>query len=386
MKSHGSEHSWEADCCVLGMAASGPLLEERLVKLQRAPNWSRRKLLGAGVTLLALTPLALVPWRVGAQEAGPAGTPLSQQWEDLLLLEAARYLRLTSGQLQQIRPIARVTDERLRKLQDQESKTQATLQRITDRQRAALLAGRTVSLDEQANALLLEKGLRPARERAALEIATYAAPRLARLLSPEQIARAFLLTNGEMPANVAKRPALLDPQSGFVLTSVEQSTARAAAVRRVLSRNYPPAVADALSRPATNGFILFDGDQKLLASTLTERRITRDYPVYGEQLAPAGAAVANELTLTYSPLRPTPPTGVDKAVFETAQRAAARLEKFPALADELVSRGTPADHVDAVTHLARRLFTSPRWKPVVEERLQRGGIVIEEDAVAPEPG
>jgi len=378
------ERHWEADCFALEMAASGPQLEARLVKLHRAPKWSRRKLLTAGAALVGLAPLTLVPWRVGAQEAEAEGRSLPQQWEDLLLLEAARYLRLTSGQFQQIRSIVRVTDDRLHKLQDQEAKTQATLQRITDRQRAALLAGKTVSLDEQANALLLEKGLRPARERATQEITEYAAPRLARLLTPDQIARAFLLTNGEMPATVARRPALLDPQSGFVLRGPEQAAMRAAAARRVLAHYYPPAVVEALGQTISHEVILADPDQIKL-SRFSRLLIVDEAPV-DLPLSPDTSAAQPKLALSFSRPRYEPPAGVDKALFDAAQREYMRLEKLPVLADELTAKGTPADRAEALSHTARRLFTSPRWKAMVDERLQRGGIVAEDEAAPGAPG
>jgi hypothetical protein len=370
MKSTWPEEPWEAHSFALGMSAAGQPLEERLTMLGRRNGWSRRKLLGAGLLLAAAAPLALVPWQVSAQEHGGDGAPLAEQWEDVLLLDALRYLRLAPWQLQEFRSIARVTDDRLRKLQDQEAKTQASLRRITRKQREALVAGKAVSLQEQTNALLLEKTLKTGRAKAAEEILAYALPRAARVLSPEQKVRALLLTYGETPANTAKRPALLDPPSGFVMTEAIREQVGTAAARTILARRYPAEVLDALGSSFRDYIVLSD--------SLTIKRT--DFEIGAIRVSPPHKAGPTQLFFQSAPSEP--PLNVPKAQFEAAQRESERLRKWPALADELVRNAAPKEVEEALGFHVRRLFTSPRLRTVIEERLRGGGQTVEED---PEP-
>jgi hypothetical protein len=370
MKPIWPEEPWEAHGCALGMAAPGRPLEERLTMLGRRSGWSRRKLLGCGLVAAALSPFALVPWQVSAQERDSDPAELAQQWEDVLLLDAIRYLRLTPGQLQEIRQFARTTDERLNKLRQQEAKTHSSLARIARSQREALLAGKTVSLQEQANALLLEKSLRPARETAAQEITLYAGPKFVRLLSREQIMRALLLTHGEMPVNVAKRPALLDPQSGFILEVGLRETARNDALRLALGRRYPTAVLDAL------------GPQVLSFTTTHSEVRVQPTKTLGDFVyaSPSNSGATVDFFLKVAPETHALPPNVTKPQFEAAQRERDRLQKdWSSLANEMLDQATPDQIARALAHHVRRLFTSPRWKQVVDGRLRRGGQLTEEE-------
>lgn len=356
------EEPWEAHGCALGMAAEGRSLEARLEMLGRRSAWSRRRLLGMALAAGALAPLALVPWQVSAQEP-TGGASLQQQWEDLLLLDASRYLRLTAWQLQQLMPIARVTDARLRKLSEQQAKTEG-----------ALLAGRTVSLQEQADALRLEKTLAPNRAQAAEEIAVYVAPRFSRVLTPEQASRALLLSLGETPLNTARRPALLEPQSGFVMAHRPADDVRTELLRLALRRRYPQEVADTLAVTNNNAFTemsrAFSPDNGHVIWESRNTPVTRDHHEKD----------AVDLFFRYALAHsaPEPPPGVPPALYEAAKKDRQRLAQGTVLVDEALKSATPEQVAAALNHLARRLFTSPRWKPVLEERLRQGGHVVEE--------
>jgi len=353
------------------MSSPGRPLEERLAMLGRRGGWSRRTLLGAGLLLAVAAPIALVPWQVSAQEREGDAAQLAEQWEDVLLLDALRYLRLAPWQLQELRLVARTTDGRLARLREEEAKTQTSLRRIARKQREALVMGRSVSLQEQSNALLLEKTLKTAREKAAAEILAFALGRVIRVLSPEQKARAILLTHGEMPVNTAKRPALLDPQSGFVMEEGLRHQARETATRRVLAQHYPAPVLDAISNPFSDSFL-----------------------VISPKVVGTSSDVANGLTLRFTATRAEPqPLGtiIEKPVISStlpeAQLAAARRDRerlgnWPTLANELVNTAAPKDLAEALGFHVRRLFTSPRLKTVIEERLRSGGQLLEDD---PEP-
>lgn len=374
MKTIWPEEPWEAHGFALGMSAPGKPLEDRLMMLGRRGGWSRRKLLGAGLLFAAAAPFALIPWQVSAQEREGDAAQLAEQWEDVLLLDALRYLRLAPWQLQELRSIARVTDERLHKLRDQEAQTQASLRRIARKQREALVVGKAVSLQEQADALLLEKTLRTGRERAAAEILAYALPRAARVLSPEQKVRALLLTHGEAPASTAKRPALLAPQSGFVMAETPREQARSAAARSVLARRYPAEVLDALGGATI--------DRLLVGDPLDLARIERSRGA----LFLSDPAESGSVRLFLQAAPPAPPPNVPKVQFEAAQRESDQLQRWPILASELVQNAAPGDVAEALAFHVRRLFTSPRLRTVIEERLRSGGIVDADDlAPAAEP-
>ncbi|MCC2667831.1 MAG: peptidase family protein, partial [Armatimonadetes bacterium] len=66
-----------------------------------------------------------VPESTGSDLAAGSLSAAAEQWEDVLLLEAMRYLRLSGDQVAQVRALSRPTDERLSKLRDDEKRTLA---------------------------------------------------------------------------------------------------------------------------------------------------------------------------------------------------------------------------------------------------------------------
>jgi hypothetical protein len=165
---------------------------------------------------------------------------VQEEWEDLLLLEAIRYLGLTRSQVQQMAPLAESADAVLTGVQSGEKQTLTVVGQIAGKQRQELIAGRASSFHEQRTALGMGMRLQQQRARAEEKIVNSTWPQLARVLSPEQLQRAYLLTHGEPPVPEKCSPALLDPTAGFVmenrtqtlrarLTEAEENLARARA-------------------------------------------------------------------------------------------------------------------------------------------------------------
>jgi len=147
--------------------------------------------------------------RAGIGEAGAA-------WEDMILLQAMRYLLLSSAQLQQLLPIARAANRQLSSLQLREEQVLESIRRIAIRQRDALAAGQKASLREQAEAISMRQSAQRFRSEAEESIVSMSLARLVRVLTPKQVERAFLLEQGMTPEGESREPALLDPPSGFI--------------------------------------------------------------------------------------------------------------------------------------------------------------------------
>ena len=150
--------------------------------------------------------------QAAARGLGEAGTA----WEDMLLLQATRYLRLTSAQMQELLPLARTANRQLATVQAREDKALESIHRIASRQRDALISGQKPSLQEQADAILLRDGAGRSRSEAENAIVSTSLTGLTRSLTPKQVERAFLLAQGLAPEGEPKEPALLDSLSGFV--------------------------------------------------------------------------------------------------------------------------------------------------------------------------
>lgn len=223
---------------------------------------SRRQLLDkAGIAAASVIAISLGG---PAQAAPPSPDPVplpnslepdrrarvTQQWEDVLLLEAMRYLGLSNTQIAVMLPLAKAVDERLAKLREQDEKKLAALEPIVQQNREALLAGKAGK--HQEDALLYWHSLQQQRGQVEEEVIQYVTRRLARLLSRPQVLRAYRLARGEaLPAPVAS-PALLDVSSGFVLNEVRKVRWRDAVVRQDLAKKYPLAVLDADAEAVRN--------------------------------------------------------------------------------------------------------------------------------------
>src|SRR5262249_10088780 len=108
----------------------------------------------------------------------------------------------------------------------------AGMRQIARRNREALLDGR--SGPQQEDLFAMQRSLDERRAQAEAEIVQYVLPRLAAILTREQIARAHLLALGE-PVRDRDRvlgPALLDPAAGFVLAEAPPAPAEASETRQ----------------------------------------------------------------------------------------------------------------------------------------------------------
>jgi hypothetical protein len=312
----------------------------------------RKPFLVAGL----LTGMALagnLPWQASAQ-TGPApdaSSRLAEHWEDVLLLEAIRYLRLSPAQLRQLQPTAQAAEDRLARLREQEERMRTALDRIAQKQREALIRGDHISLQEQSDALAMTQTMKQRREQAAEEITRQIAPQLARLLTRDQIERAYLLARGEMPNGVPPRPALLDPGSGFVLDDSAREQSRVATIQQVLRRRYPePLVSAGILASIPIQHALLDlGDRS--------RRVTR---IEGDNIVVFRDADLDSLQQFPEALR---------QAYTRDRRA---LEDHPEdLARSYIAGATDEDRATILQPLARRLFLSPRLQPVLSERIQK---------------
>src|SRR4051794_16492112 len=106
--------------CVYPMEGRKRLLMQKTLALR-----IRKQRLVTGTLLACLTLAGIIPCQVSAQSQPITGTrdSLAGAWEDVLLLDAMRYLRLSPTQIQQIQPLASAAEDRLAKLAEKEEKT-----------------------------------------------------------------------------------------------------------------------------------------------------------------------------------------------------------------------------------------------------------------------
>jgi hypothetical protein len=167
--------------------------------------------------------------------------------------------------------------------------------------------------------------------------------------------------------------ALLDPSSGFVapgevpphprqqaasqarerVSQVRQQweARRDAAARQALAQRYPPEVVERLFRPT---FLTL----ALSSSNLNLDGATPRYFVDGQVMNLRAA----DLIATFDP--------------ETDPRAKAAIQELEAFRKRseitlprLLAEGRTEELAPALEHLVRRMFTSPRLRPVLEQRL-----------------
>src|SRR5207249_3180501 len=116
---------------------------------------------------------------------------------------------------------------------EEEDMKLAVLEPIVEQYREALLSGKTV--DHGSDAFLRWRSLRQKREQVEEEIIQSVSPRLARLLSHQQVLRAYLLARGRgLPGEVISA-ALLEPSSGFVVDDVTKARWRDAIIKNQLA-------------------------------------------------------------------------------------------------------------------------------------------------------
>jgi BlaR1 peptidase M56 len=368
------------DFSTVGVLESYRTLERRLSAMRSLNSPRRTGWNPAGVLLILVGLIGLAPWHVSAQHEGGAdrGERLAEQWEEVLLLEAMRYLRLTPDQLHRLLPLARVADERLTRLRAEEGKTLAALERIARKHREALLAGRRPSAQEQADALFLNKTLQGKKVETEEEILRFVLPHLARILSRDQVQRAHLLAHGETPQGIVRSPALYDPAAGFVLDHESQQQWRTAALRQVLSRRYPPALVQSLLDQmggfrASYAFAFSpDGPAVLDRQILLEPKVVLERS-HGTEVLFVDSSIDLYTGRSLARL-PTGNPNFPQALNDAAIRDLNKLQaRWTDLSKVVVQGATEDELVMALRPFARRFFLSPRVKPVLEERIRAGG-------------
>jgi len=394
---HGAK-GWSSGA--LGVLGSGTALDRRLTLLQQLGTRTKRQTVWAGTVAALIALGGLAPWRVVAQTTttspgkattegalrpaiaakgtADAGTP----WEEMLLLQATRYLRLSPAQLQQLLPAARTASRQLSDLQLREDKVLESLRRIALRQRDALAAGRASSTQEQADAITMRENALRARAESERAIVNGALGELVKLLAPKQVERAFLLQQGLTPEGEAREPALLDPAAGFVSgafgpgsTFGFESRGRSVSGPRQLDMaGNQPSLAERLLQ-AQSQLSMFQRD---LAEPLPPGSVGG--AVFVRQNADGKPPMV--FRFNTSPDAPTPPlppgvTGpevMDAAAFRQhlAEETQALSKEVASLRHQLFSpEGTvsPDQYQALLRPLARRLFLSPRFQQAVENRL-----------------
>ncbi len=303
----------------------------------------------------------------------------AQRWEDVLLLEAIRYLRITSTQLQRIAPLARAADNHMSRPREAERQALASLARIAEENRRSLLAGRGPLPQAQQSWLRQRDSVRQRRSQAEEEVVASVLPKLARILTREQIRRAYLLALGE-PAperDVAPGPALLDPEAGFVLGRTAYAQVRGGAVRAALAGgNFPPHLIDALSASGMGGPVVFHASG-------ADGHAVEDTFVFVKP-GPGGTGVGDTggaaRVVGKILVRPGPgekPEGVPleapdpQAFREAFERVRAVDERYRNLPQLILEGATELELLLSLRPLVRRMFLSPRLKPVMDERTAR---------------
>jgi hypothetical protein len=238
--------------------------------------------------------------------------------EDRLLHLLCRYLKLTRAQILHLAPFARQTS-RGRDLLERECA-----------ERRRVFEPLAVSQPEASERLRLAMEQR--REAVLADLTATGSRALVRILTREQIALAWRLSQRNPPKYALADPALLEPQSGFVnqaaqllLRDVGQSdefvlSQPDAVVGRVLELELVPRNYRALRLPLTGNSLLEQDGYEHIGP--------RGFRIVGTESRP-----------------------------------------FPQLVAET---NDPNDLLPALTPLAERVFFSDRWLPVLEEVLRTG--------------
>ena len=224
-------------------------------------NMTRRQtLVRAGV----LTLLSTETRRAWAQDetATERGVESLDAWEDVLLLEVLRVLKMTPAQLQQMAAVAQTTGALLAKFQQEESRTLLAVGRIARKQRETLVSGGDPPPAEQREGANLLSGLQRRRVRVDAEIVDTALSPVRALLTPTQLQAIVWLVHGEAPPNQARSSALLDPSAGFVQDSVSQTLqARLAESELLYARTQKEQLPDGATDRDREGFAAMQADQ-----------------------------------------------------------------------------------------------------------------------------
>lgn len=281
------------------------------------------------VALLALCATGL-RGRAGAaypDHPGPAGgAAATRPSEDALLLEALRYLNLLPRQLRQLVFFARQADRRRAHLAHEEAAALARIERLSGKD------------PEAADRLGRER--QQIREQVESEIVAFGTYQLVRIFTREQIALAWRLRRRHPPNYARADPALLDPDAGFVAGGPPEP-----ADTFDLELHNPPA-----APPGGGTEREGQGLERQRAEADVAARLLEQATIHSERLSLLQDG-SIELLGEAQFVRGRPETHFPQRVIES---------------DDLAELAT------AVEPLARRLFLSPRFVPVLQNALARG--------------
>jgi len=331
----------------LGVLDAYQALERRLRMLKHLRTHSPRQAGMVGLILALSAVLCVIPWRVTAQsDTSPdKNVRLAQQWEDVLLLEALDYLRLSPKQYEEMLSMAQFAHTRLADAEQQQEKTRARLEDLVQHQRNALLEGKPPSSSEQAEALDLEHRMFLRQEPAMEEIVNRLTPRMARLLTRKQMYRVWLLAMGETPQGEISRTALLHSNSGFVLDGSTEFQWKEEQVSYALHQRY----SEPEIKAAHRGGASHEGMLKMLGFGLDEEE----------------AANLPELS--------------DEMCETIRHDEGAIRNRIDATPDLYLNQANPDQLGMVLRPFVRRLFLSARLEPALTERLHK------RDGSAPSP-
>jgi hypothetical protein len=303
------------------------------------------------------------------QRAGAGGDPvegIEDRWEDTLILLAVRYLQLTEDQRSRILSLAEAAAQRLAQLEVRTAPGNRALFDGARRFHEQLLHGRPVATAEQARLLAVDRTLRDHRAEGRAKLTAELGPRLAEILDRDQMRRVYLLMVGVWPRDEAKSPILLATESGFVFEEGERPGWRDHAIRDVLARTHPRDVAE----EAMGLRVLFDAVVDPAERTSLEFAVELSFSLTDLKQPAFGSALKI-------------PAGSPQQAAAHAELERLR-ERWQSLAALLQSRGASQSEFEvSLKPMVRRLFLSPRFRPVLEERARFREAPQDERASAP---
>jgi hypothetical protein len=298
--------------------------------------------------VLCLTATLGAPLPAQEQAApGKAAEPIgfaaaSQAWEDVLLLEAVRYLHLSQAQLQQILPLAKTEQQRLGRLEEENEETIGKLKSQVGRYREAVAGDQTGAGQILREAHALARTLQRKREMLDDQHVQFVARRLVRILTPKQTLQAYLLSMDKVPEGVSRSPALFNRASGFVLNADEHRDWRRNLEMRALAGRYPAQLFDAQMHPM----------YQEVRGGLHQPNMRRN---------PEEQALA-DILLQYAP-----------ETMDALMRDRMSIgERWRNLRDQRLEGATEQERAQAIELFVRRLFLSRRIKPALEELTRKG--------------
>ncbi|HLJ54525.1 MAG TPA: hypothetical protein VKT77_05750 [Chthonomonadaceae bacterium] len=321
----------------------------------------------------------------GAQAAVSADPQVraSQQWEDLLLLEAFDYLQITPQQRNDLQPLADYARTRL----DEVEQRRARLEKAIQDQHAASLKGQLPTAADQTDVLQKQRSVQDQQDLVSREVVDRLAPKLGAILTRRQIVRAWLLMQNKISQSEPKRVALTDPSSGFAYPQMEARDAIEEMVKVKLREKYSNDVLDQALMPwelsslaglaggigggigggpnPPGGAGPQQAVQALQALQEMDPRMGTRMMQYGQRMMKQMLANGG---LNGAPTTPPVSPEVRAAVNKDAAEIRKSIEADP---EAYLSQAQSAQVLEALRPLARRLFLSQRLKDALAERVTR---------------